>query len=222
MIALENVTKKLKVSGKSRDVLSSVSVTIPANRRVALLGPSDPDKVAMIETIAGAVQCNAGRVVRKANVSFPIGHLPGFLTSLSIRFNLTYTAQIYGIDPDAYVRFVRDVMDIGAYFDMLYGDLPVPLRRPLAQVVALSIPFDTYLLAEDKMRGEEYLRVRSWELFEMRAQTSGMIVPTRDEKFARQYCDMAIVLHRGKVYLPDSLDEGLALAKDLQDRPNDD
>jgi hypothetical protein len=32
---------------------------------------------------------------------------------------------------------------------------------------------------------------------------------------------MAIVLHRGQVYLPDSVDEGLALAKDLHDRPND-
>lgn len=219
MIILENATKISKVAGnKTRQVLSSASLTLPSNRRIALLGPSLQDKRILIDVLAGTVLVTGGRIIRKTKTSFRVGDLLGFEGKAPLRTNVAYVARLYGMESWQILRFVEEVLDIGEFIDRPFNELPTRLRRPLGQVIGLAIPFDLYLMGEDKMRGEEILRKKCWALFEARHRTSGMIIPTSDNKFTREYCDMAMVLNRGQLTLHESINEGLAIANELRSK----
>ena len=214
MIILEGATKFVKQDRKiKRTVLSSVTLTIPSNRRIALLGPSREDNKLLIEVISGIVLLNAGHIHRRAQVSFPVGVLRGVEIKLPVRVNVAHVARIYGIDADQTIEFVRHLLDIGDSFDRPYQELSGAAKKAVAQVVGLSLPFDAYVLADDTIGLDKDFREKCLALFEARSRTSGMIIPTQRPRFAREHCDMAMVLDRGKLALFDNVDEGLEFAK---------
>jgi capsular polysaccharide transport system ATP-binding protein len=189
-------------------------VQIPSDRRIALLGPSDKDNQILIDILAGGLMPTAGRVIRKAAVSFPVGRLPGLSSDLTVRVNVAHVARLYGADVRQLLNFVERVLGIGQAFDKPYSEMPSSMRRPLAQVVALGLPFDTYLLADDSLsRGKASRRgrkndssSRQKDIFEARWQTAGMIVPTQDLEFARGHCELGLLLREGRLKLIEDLE----------------
>jgi len=216
MIILDQLTKVIG----SKNVLSSVSLQIPTNRRIALLGGVDRDKQIIIELFAGAAMPTEGRVIRRAEVSFPVGHLPGFSRDLSVRLNVAHVARLYGANVRQTVEIVERALDIGADFDKPYENMGKNLRKPLAQIVAFALPFDVYMLTDDKFRATETRSGRNqredrsaacFALFQGRLQTSGMIIPTDDPKFAQEFCDLAMVLQNGVLNLAGNVSAGFEL-----------
>src|SRR5262245_51228143 len=201
MIILEQVTKFVSIRGETMQILSSASVNIPSDRRIALLGPSERDKDVVVNLLTGQMLPSAGRIVRKAHVSFPVGQLPGLARELSLRRNVAHVARLYGADVRQTVEFVQSVLDVGEYFDKPYIKLTPRMRKPFAQILGFSIPFDTYVLADDKLRGEREFKEKCYAAFQARARTSGMIIPISNQRFAREYCDMSLVVHQGKLRL---------------------
>jgi len=217
MIILDQLSKVVRSDNKTRNVLSSQTIEIPSNRRIALLGSSEDDKRILIELLAGLIMPDAGRIVRKAQLSFPVGQLPGFSKELSIRVNVAHVARLYGANVGQTVKMVERIFTVGKALDRPYGDLPRKMRRPLSQIVAFSLPFDAYLLTDDKLRpepgkskserGEDDFSASCSALFQARMQTSGMIIPTDDSGFAREHCEIGLVLDNGRLKLVDDFSE---------------
>ncbi|KAK6020024.1 hypothetical protein OSTOST_14327 [Ostertagia ostertagi] len=88
-------------------------------------------------------------------------------------------------------------------------ELDRPTRALINLVIAYSIPFDTYLIDQSVARGDSDMRAISATLFKARMQTSGAIITTRQVETARQYCDMAAVLHNGRLTLFEDLERGI-------------
>lgn len=217
MIRLDGAAKYVKIGDTlkrtlRRQVLEPTSLSIPVTRRIAFLGPSNPDKLVIINLLAGISVPSTGHVFRSARVSYPVGFTGGFDGKLSVRSNVEHTARLYGADIPAIIEFVRQATDLGRAFDRPLNQLDPQAKQALAWVVTYSIPFDIYLhAAEIRQKANPLLR----SLFETRARACGFIAPTRDLQFIRTYCDMALVLHDRRLSLYDDLDFAIALVAEV-------
>ena len=210
MIVLEDVTKTVRIHDRRKNVLSAVNIEIPSDRRIALFGPH-ADIYILIELLGGVRKPTAGRIARFAEVSFPVGVLPGLSGDLSVRTNVAHIARLYGTNVRRTLNLVEMVMDIGPRFDRPHSELDRIIRGQFAEIVSLCLPFDTYLLANDKLvrrcraaiahENDPDLEARIAVLFNTRFRNAGMIIPTTDVDFARQYCDMALVIDEGRLAL---------------------
>jgi capsular polysaccharide transport system ATP-binding protein len=219
MIILDGVTHVALAGEKKRKILTAVQLMLPPDRRIAILGPEAEDKKAFLNLLAGLVLPSSGRVVRESRLSFPPGYLGGFTRTLSVRLNVAHVARLYGADVDSVVHFVAQVSKLGEDFNKLYGDLPVAKRRSLSEILAFSIPFDVYLLNDDVVRPDtSKYNKDARALFEARAKPSGMIIASQDEAFAREFCDMGLVLVGGRVRLFKNLDRAFSFLEEKANR----
>lgn len=218
MIVLDRVSYVANVAGAKRTVLAPVSLGIPSDRRIALLGFQETDKRIVINLLAGVVQPTTGRILRKARVSFPTGHTGAFSAAFSVRSNVEYVARLYGANVGEVVGFVERAMSLGAAFDEPYARLPNPVKKIFAYVVACSIPFDVYLLNALAGGGAGELKRVADALFEERLRTSGIIVATRDAEVASRYCEMALVVHGDRIALFDDVPRALSALRRAKKR----
>lgn len=217
MIVFEKVSMTVTTYYRTRTILSPTNLVIPSNRRIALLGPSVEDKTILVNLLSGLILPRSGRIIRKARVSFPVGYLGGFERELPVRKNVAHLARLYDADVQALVNFVERVADLGSSFDKPYGLLTGYERSYLARIVGYSIPFDLYVLnnavGRSKKNSNEDI---SRDMFEARSRTAGMIIPTRSPKFAREYCDMGLVLQDGQLQLYDRIEEALVASEEAE------
>ncbi len=214
MIILDNVTMTVpRLVGSSKmttqTVLSEASVVIPTDRRIALLGPSNENKKNFINLLGGLGLPRSGHIFRKANVSFPVGHLGGFVSELPVRINIEHIARLYNLDVHTIVEFVRNTAQIGRAFDEPFAALPAASRKQIGYIIAFAIPFDTYVLINQIPPGRKARDSVPFQLFEERAKTAGMIIPTQSPNFALRNCEMALVLRFGKLRLFDDVKQAL-------------
>jgi capsular polysaccharide transport system ATP-binding protein len=223
MIILDQLTKTSGPFFKRRHILSLVTIQIPTDQKIALLGQAEEDKRAFVELLAGLAKPTSGTITRLAEVSFPVGQLPGFAKEHTVRLNVAHAARLYGADVAATVDVVEQVMDMGSAFDKPYEHMPRGLRKALAHTVAFALPFDLYLLTDDSVdpRGGAGRRRSAGSaqiLFEARAKTSGMIIPTQNVEYARNVCNMAMVLQNGALELFKDVDEAFSAVGRRRDR----
>jgi capsular polysaccharide transport system ATP-binding protein len=221
MIILNRVTKKKKVNGRTRDVLSLVDIEIPSDRRIALFAPAAEDGTLVINLLAGLETATAGLIRRAASVSFPVGHIGGLQGELTLRHNSAHVARLYGADASSVVDFMSNIAGLRDALDVRFRDLPTALKRQFAQVLAYSIPFDTYLLNAEPTRLPADHRAIACALFEARTRTSGAIVAVHQAAFAKKYCDMALCLRDGTLVLFGDVEEALAASRARGSQPRD-
>jgi capsular polysaccharide transport system ATP-binding protein len=221
MIILEGVTKVAGDGEKKRNILTTARLMLPPDHRIAVLGPSAEDKRIFINLLAGVALPTSGRIIRQSRVSFPPGNLAGFTRTLTVRVNVAHVARLYGADVDAVVDFVAKASGLGEDFNKLFGDLANTKRRHLSDILAFSIPFDVYLLSDDVVRkgGSRYNKEAS-ALFEARAKTSGMIIASQDDGFAREYCNMGLILADGRARLFNNLERAISSAGEAAKNPS--
>jgi capsular polysaccharide transport system ATP-binding protein len=217
MISLERVSKALRGGRDAKSVLSCVDLDIPTDRRIAVLGASSAHKRMLIDLLAGIDLPTGGRIVRRANVSFPVGDLPGFSRDLSIRINVAHVARLYGADVRQTISLVEACTKLDEHFDRAFSKMPRNKRRQLAYAVVFSLPFDTYLLTDDSLAREwcdgafgdksEDSSSEIHDLFGARLRSAGMIIPTDDLDFAQRHCELGLLLNRGTLALTQDFDQ---------------
>ncbi len=224
MIVLDQVTMQFTTASltnysRTRTVLFPTSLAIPSDRRIAFFADPAEDRRMFIDLIGGLVLPSAGRIVRRVSVSFPVGHLGSFEPRLAVKNNIAHLARLYGADVQMTVDFVESLAGLGEAFNKPFGMLSSLEKKTLGRIVAYSIPFDLYLLTDDAVFGKKKLEDISARLFEARSRTAGMIIPTRNMRFAREHCDMGLVLDHGKLRLFDDVEQALAVLPESMARP---
>ena len=164
MIILHQLTKTEGSFFKRRHILSSATLEIPTDRRIALVTQADGDRKTFIELLAGLARPTSGTITRLAEVSFPVGQLPGFSRDHTVRLNVAHAARLYGAEVAHTIDVVEQVMNMGRSFDRPYAAMPGKLRRPLAEAVAFALPFDLYLLTDDALGRSGILQPRGIEI----------------------------------------------------------
>lgn len=207
MIELRNVTKVYSTHAGDHVVLDRINAIFPPNVSVGILGRNGAGKSTLLRIIGGAEQPDAGRVIRRGKVSWPIGFTGGFNGSLSGEENCRFVARIYGADVDSVVEFARGFAEIGNYFRMPVRTYSSGMRARLAFGLSMAIDFDVYLVDEVTAVGDRVFQEKCRRAFAERRERSSVIMVSHQLSTMKEYCSKFALLLRGQLTMFDDIDE---------------
>ena len=208
MIRLHGISHSLKAGD---NIFDGLTMDIPSDRRVAILGQAWSGKTTLIQLLSGLITPKRGRIERFASLSFPAGYQRGFRVAHSGRQNVMFAAKIYGADPQEVFAFVSAVTGLGEQLEQPLRNLPVQSRIRLSYALTYAIPFDTYLFDNHIGGVDPEFRARCQAMLEGRTRNAGAILATRQPRVAEQLCDCAYVIRNNGLTFFENIGEAIAV-----------
>jgi len=215
MIRLENLSKGFWVKGDYLPVFRGLNMTVPTGRSVALLGGNGAGKSTLLQIVAGTIRPDSGRVLSDGAISWPIGLASSFHRDLTGEQNTRFIARAYGVDTDSLCAFVQDFSEIGKHFHAPIRTYSSGMKSRLTFGISMGIQFDTYLVDEVTAVGDARFKRKSRQLFRERIETSGAIMVNHNLNELRDYCDCAMVMHKGQLHFFEDIDAAITEHKRL-------
>lgn len=210
MIELRGLSKSFRTRTGRKIVAQDISAIFPPRRAVAILGRNGAGKSTLLRMISGALDPDAGRVLRRGSVSWPVGFAGSFHPDLTGVQNVRFIARVYGVDTDELVDFVADFAELGAHFHQPVREFSSGMRSRLAFGASMGIRFDTYLVDEVTAVGDAAFKAKSEVLFEARLQDSAAIVVSHSMGQVRRLCDHGCVLENGRLHFHEDVEAAIA------------
>lgn len=216
MIVVENVHKRYKTEhGMGKWVLQGISMTIPPNMNVGLVGVNGAGKSTLLRIIGGVDYPTKGSVQRHCRVSWPMGQggLEGTLTG---RQNAKFVCRIHGHQTDLADRlaFIQDFSELAESFDEPVSTYSSGMRSRLQFALSLAFDFDIYISDEVTAAGDAAFRRKTAVAFKDMADRAGLIMVSHDESTLKEFCQAGIWIDAGKAYWFDRIDDALDAYKD--------
>ncbi len=210
MIRIEDVSKSYGTRLGRRTVLDRVNLTLARGDNLGILGRNGAGKSTLIRLLSGAERPTSGRIVREMSVSWPLAFTGAFQTHLTGLDNLKFICRIYGRDWRPLVPYVEEFTELGIYFREPVMHYSAGMTMRLAFALSMAIEFDCFLIDEGMAVGDARFGHRCHvELFQKRRDRSFILV-SHDPGIVRKYCQRASVLHLGRLYHFDKVDEAYA------------
>ncbi len=209
MIELENITKVYRTRKGPRRVLDDVSLTINRGDRIGVLGPNGAGKSTLVRIIAGAEEPTRGVVRRGMSISWPLGFVGGFQTTLTGYDNLKFIARVYGKEVKELFPYVADFSELGHYLHEPVRAYSSGMRARLAFAISMAIDFDCLIIDEVIAVGDKRFQEKSrTELLEKRGDRT-MVIITHEMHFIHENCNLVYVVRDGKLLRFESIEEGI-------------
>ena len=200
MIELRGLSKSFRTRSGRKIVAQDISAIFPPRRAVAILGRNGAGKSTLLRMISGALDPDAGRVLRRGSVSWPVGFAGSFHPDLTGVQNVRFIARVYGIDTDELVDFVADFAELGAHFHQPVREYSSGMRSRLAFGASMGIRFDTYLVDEVTAVGDAAFQQKCLGRMETVAKQGRTVLFVSHNMGAiRSLCTKGIVLDQGTV-----------------------
>ena len=210
MIIFRGVTASVASGRVSSVVLDNLSLVLPTDQSLAVLGREGSGKTTLMRLLAGAIAPNRGTIERYVRISFPVGYSGGFNRSSSVAENVSHAARLYGADATEVVAFVAALCGLNEQLGERYGDLPPQIQRRIAYALSYAIPFDVYLIDERITMGDNEFRSKCEYVFKQRMKSSRFILTSSRPSYAKRFVRRAAILHGGKITLFDDIDRAIA------------
>ena len=214
MIRLDRLTKRFKLKGEMRYIARDVSFTVPRGNSIGLLGRNGAGKSTLLRLIAGTIKPTSGRIIRLANVSFPLGFQGSFNGSLTGEQNVRFVARIYGHDTEQLVDYVQDFAELGKSYYMPVKSYSSGMKARLAFGVSMGIDFDYYLVDEITAVGDSNFKKKCKVVFEEKLQNSDIIMVSHSNASLKEYCTTGIVLEDGNLTFFNDIDDAISMHND--------
>jgi capsular polysaccharide transport system ATP-binding protein len=199
MIEFQDLTKGYFVNGDYVPVIDRLSLVLPTGKSLALLGGNGAGKSTLLKLVAGTVRPDDGRIISDGSISWPVGQGGSFHRDLTGAQNTRFLARVYGVDTEELVDFVQDFAEIGRHFHMPIRTYSSGMKQRLTFGISMGIPFDTYLVDEVTAVGDAQFRRKSSEVFRARLHSASAILVSHNLGELNEFCDAAIVLHKGRL-----------------------
>lgn len=209
MIELENITKIYRTRKGQRRVLDDVSLTINRGDRIGVLGPNGAGKSTLVRIIAGAEEPTRGTVRRGMSISWPLGFVGGFQTTLTGYDNLKFIARVYGKQAKELLPYVAEFSELGHYLHEPVRAYSSGMRARLAFAISMAIDFDCLMIDEVIAVGDKRFQEKSrTELLEKRGDRT-MVIITHEMHFIHENCNLVYVVRDGKLLRFEDIEEGI-------------
>ncbi|WP_092575725.1 ABC transporter ATP-binding protein [Achromobacter sp. NFACC18-2] len=219
MIQIDNVTKSYLTNKGRKFVFRNLSLSLPSNKNIALIGRNGAGKSTLMRLLGGQDVPDSGRIVSTKSISWPVGLSGGFQGSLTGRQNVKFVARVQGTYGDSLrrvVKFVEEFADIGEYFDLPVNTYSSGMRGRVAFGLSLAFNFDYYLVDEAISVGDAHFREKAQHLFSERTGTSNLILVTHGMGQVRKMCDYVVLLKNGGVVEQyEDVEKGIAAYQSL-------
>ncbi len=207
MISAENICKTYDTRFDPRTVLDNVNFRLERGRNIGILGQNGAGKSTLIKLISGAEKPTSGHIHRGMSVSWPLAFGGAFQMHLTGLDNLKFVCRIYGVDYKPLIPFVEDFTELGIYFREPVLHYSTGMLTRLAFALSMAVEFDCFLIDEAMVVGDVRFHEKCHiELFQKRKDRAFILV-SHDANVIKLYCERASVLHEGKLYPFDTVDE---------------
>lgn len=207
MIRLENVCKRYGMRGGSRLILDHVGFELQRGRHIGILGRNGAGKSTLIRLLSGAERPTSGRILRQMSVSWPLAFTGAFQPNLTGLDNLRFICRVYGVDWRTKIGFVEDFTELGPYLREPVLHYSAGMMMRLAFALSMAIEFDCFLIDEGLSVGDHRFGQRCHEELFQKRKDRAFILVSHDPHIVRMYCERAAVLHMGRLYEFDEVDE---------------
>ncbi len=207
--------------------LDGVTLNIPSNRMVGVIGPDGVGKSTMLALIAGVRKIQGGQVVvlggdiadarfRRA-ASFRVAYLPQGLgknlyPTLSIFENIDFFGRLFGQSRDERewrIKELFDSTDLTPFWDRPAGKLSGGMKQKLGLCCSLIHDPDLLILDEPTTGVDPLARRQFWELIDrirLRRPNMSVMVATAYMEEAERF-DWLVAMNAGKVLATGTADE---------------
>ena len=212
MIIVDDVHKRYQTDhGPGKWILTGVSLTIPAQTNVGLIGRNGAGKSTLLRLIGGVDHPTHGRVERRCRVSWPMGLGSGLQGGLTGRQNAKFVCRLYGREEDMADRiaFIQDFAELGEFFDEPVKTYSSGMRSRLQFGLSLAFDFDVYISDEVTAAGDTAFRRKASAEFKKLLKKSGLIMVAHQESVLKEFCQAGIWLSGGKAHWFDNIDDAL-------------
>jgi len=215
MISVHNIEKKF---GKTHAV-SNVSLEIESGKIFGLLGPNAAGKTTLIRMLCGIIENDSGSIringvsIKEAKKSFGyVAQYFGQYEELSVWENLTFYAQMYGVDDEVHLKSLLERYKLLAFKEQRAGKLSGGFKRRLALACALAHDPDVLFLDEPTAGIDPVTRKQLWDdFYELSQQGKTLFVTTHYMEEA-QRCDELAFIVSGEIIAkgtPESIKDAL-------------
>jgi len=176
--------------------VDDVTMRVGPGEVVGLLGANGAGKTTLIRMLLGLLATTVGDVELLGGppdrqLRRRLGYVPqglGLYRDLTVRQNLTFSAQAYGAAPPKLPRVLDTVAD------QLVADLPLGLQRQVAFLSALGHDPDVLVLDEPTSGVDALARAALWDTIHEQAEKGvGVLVTTHNMREAEQ-CDRLLLM----------------------------
>jgi capsular polysaccharide transport system ATP-binding protein len=218
MIDIQNVSKSYRVSHGWNKVLDDISICFPSNRNIGILGLNGMGKSTLLRLIGNIEPPDKGEIYRDEKLSWPIGFSGGILPEMTGREGTRFIARIYGSNIRKTEDYVEELTELGRYYDMEVKTYSSGMRSRLGFAISMALEFKCYLVDEATAVGDKRFREKYRQEFMDRRECSSLIMVSHQASTIEEFCDMAAVLHDGKITLYDSVNEGMKVYEETIER----
>jgi capsular polysaccharide transport system ATP-binding protein len=209
MIRFENVTKRYISREARKTIVANLTLALPTDRNVAVIGRNGAGKSTLLRMISGAILPDAGRIIRTNRVSWQLGLGAGVNSRLTGEQNTRFMARLYGEDSERLLAFVEDFAELGANMRLPVGTYSSGMRARLTFALSMGIDFDVYLIDELTAVGDAAFRKKCTEVFAEKVGKAHLLMVSHSMGSLKKLCQSGIVMEAGKLTYYDNIEEAI-------------
>ena len=216
MIRLESLTKYYPSQLGSQYIFKDLNFTIPDGHNIAILGSNGAGKSTLFRILAGSEYPNKGRVKTDKAISWPVALATGVHPQMTGRENTRFIGRVNGVtDLQQYEEKVKAFAELGAKYDLPVNTYSSGMRSRLAFGTCIAIDFDIYLIDEATSVGDQKFRKKAKQALLEKSKQANVIMVSHDLKEIEEFCDSAVILHKGELTFYRNLQEGIEVYQAL-------
>ncbi len=216
MIILDNISKYYPTKFGRNYVLRDVSITLPRNRNIGILGTNGAGKSTLLRLLGGMDMPNKGRLTRLCRVSWPLALGGGFQGSMTGRENTRFVCRIHGVHNTSGIEeWVKEFSEIGQHFELPIKSYSSGMKSKFSFAVSMAFDFDIYLTDEIMSVGDARFKQKCIDIFSQKRETASLIMVSHDMKNLRQQCDMGILLRNSRLEIFEDIEDAIRIYKTL-------
>jgi capsular polysaccharide transport system ATP-binding protein len=203
MLVFDRVTKSYNLKGVKKVILDNLSLTLPEDKNLAIMGKNGAGKSTMMRLLAGTEPPDCGHIYRTQKVSWPLGFAGGFNGSMTGIENIRFVSRIYGQDTDRVIEYVTEFAELGPSLRLPIKTYSSGMKARLAFGLSMAIDFQVYLIDEITAVGDENFKKKSQAVFRDKLAESQIIMVSHSPNTIKEYCDCGLLLENGRtIYYP--------------------
>jgi capsular polysaccharide transport system ATP-binding protein len=144
----------------------------------------------------------------------------GLAASLTGRQNAKFVCRIHGHEEDLQdrLRYIEDFAEIGEAFDKPIKTYSSGMRSRLQFGLSLAFDFDVYISDEITSTGDAAFLKKAAAAFKSLTDRAGLIMASHADGTLKEFCQAGILLHEGRAYWFDSINDALTEYRKSIDR----
>lgn len=196
---------------ETREVLKDVSLIIKNGEAVALIGVNGSGKSTLLKLMTKIIYPTKGEIITNGKLTSLLELGAGFHPDFSGRENIYFNASIFGLTKkqiDARLEEIIEFSELRDFIDNPVRTYSSGMFMRLAFAVAINVDADILLVDEILSVGDQHFQEKCLnKMKELKAQGKTMVFVTHSLGSARELCDRAVWLNKGRIQLDGDVNE---------------